>query len=86
MIGNSKFWHILKQEPFIFPRSRWAAGIVAWGPDVLHSSVFDEKEGEDERERAFKIDKIFLPIYAKRATDAARALYKVQRGKTPGSG
>eukprot|EP00973_Karenia_brevis_P013960 1894781-Karenia_brevis.AAC.1 len=29
---------------------------------------------------------MFLPIYAKRATDAARALFKVQRGKTPASG
>eukprot|EP00973_Karenia_brevis_P088630 12288396-Karenia_brevis.AAC.1 len=57
MIGNSKFWHILKQEPFIFPKARWTAGIIAWGPDVLHSSVFDEKEGEDERERTLKIDK-----------------------------
>eukprot|EP00973_Karenia_brevis_P008708 1178044-Karenia_brevis.AAC.1 len=76
MIWNSKFWHILKREPYIFPKARWVSGIVAWGPDVLRSSVFDEKKGEGERERAIKIDKMFSPIYAKRATDAARALYK----------
>eukprot|EP00973_Karenia_brevis_P072531 10075168-Karenia_brevis.AAC.1 len=29
---------------------------------------------------------MFLPIYAKQATDAARALWKVPREKTPGSG
>eukprot|EP00973_Karenia_brevis_P088775 12312134-Karenia_brevis.AAC.1 len=86
MIGNSKFWHILKKELYIFPRARWTAGIIAWGPDILHSSVFDEKKDVDARERELRIDKMFWPTYAKRATDAARALFKVQRGKTPGSG
>eukprot|EP00973_Karenia_brevis_P063736 8860596-Karenia_brevis.AAC.1 len=60
--------------------------MIAWGPDILHSSVFDQKKDVDPRERALHIDKMFLPIYAKRATDAARAFFKVQRGKTPGSG
>eukprot|EP00973_Karenia_brevis_P062539 8695807-Karenia_brevis.AAC.1 len=76
MIGNSKFWHILKRPPYIFPGSRWTEGIIAWGPDILHSSVFDEKKDVDARERALRVDKLFLPIYAKRATDAARALFK----------
>eukprot|EP00973_Karenia_brevis_P024768 3414650-Karenia_brevis.AAC.1 len=31
MIGNSKFWDILKKEPYIFRRSRWTQGIMTWG-------------------------------------------------------
>eukprot|EP00973_Karenia_brevis_P012971 1759986-Karenia_brevis.AAC.1 len=32
-IGNSKFWHILKAEPFICPNTRWAEAIYEWEPE-----------------------------------------------------
>eukprot|EP00973_Karenia_brevis_P049626 6888534-Karenia_brevis.AAC.1 len=73
MIGNSKFWHILKKAPYIFPKARWVQGIKTWGADILHHSVFEHKKNVDENERARRIDKMFLPIYAKQVTDAARA-------------
>eukprot|EP00973_Karenia_brevis_P033982 4689651-Karenia_brevis.AAC.1 len=42
MVGNSKFWHILKAEPFIFPNTRWAEAIYKWGPGIFTSNVLDE--------------------------------------------
>eukprot|EP00973_Karenia_brevis_P088622 12287646-Karenia_brevis.AAC.1 len=59
---------------------------MAWGGDILHHSVFEHKKNVDSDERDLRIDKMFLPVYAKNVTDEARALWKVPRGKTPGSG
>eukprot|EP00973_Karenia_brevis_P094946 12424960-Karenia_brevis.AAC.1 len=79
MIGNSKFWHILKKPPFIFPKARWVEGIKKWGPDILHHSVFKHESHVDRHERDRRIDKMFLPLYAQQVTDEARAMWKVPR-------
>eukprot|EP00973_Karenia_brevis_P049837 6920740-Karenia_brevis.AAC.1 len=60
-------------------------GIKAWGGEILHQSVFEHKKNVGDHERAHRIDKMFLPVYAKQVTDEARAMWKVPRGKTPGS-
>eukprot|EP00973_Karenia_brevis_P018393 2522079-Karenia_brevis.AAC.1 len=86
MIGNSKFWHILKKPPWIFSRSRMVQGIKTWGADILHVSVFEHQKGVSSREREDRVDKMFLPIFAKQVTDEARKMWKVPRGLTPGSG
>eukprot|EP00973_Karenia_brevis_P049179 6821581-Karenia_brevis.AAC.1 len=38
MMGNSKFSHIFKAEPFIFPGTRWAEAIYKWGPEIFVST------------------------------------------------
>eukprot|EP00973_Karenia_brevis_P055870 7770537-Karenia_brevis.AAC.1 len=78
MVGNSKFWHILKTEPFIFPTARWVDAIHQFGAEVFTSSALDDEDPE-------KTNLMFLPVYAKRVVDQTRQLWKVKRGKTPGS-